>query len=46
MMGMFEHEEPRRRLSEDFPNYTDTEPEIAVIKVTELDPGTGNVPKN
>ena len=43
MMGMFEHEEPRRRLSEDFPNYTDTEPEIAVIKVTEIDPDTGKM---
>ena len=41
MMGMFELEEPRRLLSEDFPNYTETEPQIVVTKVTELDPETG-----
>lgn len=43
MMGIFEHEEPQRRLSENIPNYTNTEPEIAVIKVTEIEPDTGKV---
>lgn len=43
MLGMFEYEEPRRLLSEDFPNYTEMEPEITIIKVTELDPVTGEI---
>ncbi|MGI9318387.1 MAG: EthD domain-containing protein [bacterium] len=46
MLGMFAHEEPQRRLSEDFPNYTETEPEVTLIKVTELDPATGKELKN
>lgn len=43
MLGMFEHEEAQRRLSKDIPNYSETEPEIAIIKVTELDPVTGKI---
>ena len=41
MLGFFEIEEPRRLLSEDWLNYTETDPEITISEVIEMDTTTG-----
>ena len=41
MFGMFDIDEARHLLTEDFPNYTDVKPQIIMSQVTELDPATG-----
>ena len=41
MTGLFNIEEARRQLAEDWPRYTETDPELMVSEIVEADPATG-----
>ena len=43
MTSLFAVEEARRQLAEDWPKYTQTDPELMVSEIVTADPATGSV---
>lgn len=41
MIGLFDIEEARQQLAEDWPNYTEADPELLLSEIIEADPATG-----